>query len=65
MRRARWAVLFLYTAGIFLSLPYTPLLVRGPNALFGPEAAIVTAAAVLAVGGALSHRRRKDDLRRP
>ena len=51
MSRARWAVLVLYTAAIFLSLPYTPRLVRWSNARFGPGAAIVAVAAVLAPGG--------------
>jgi hypothetical protein len=57
MRRARWAVLALYTAGIFLTLPYTPLLVKWSNARFGPEAAIVLVGAVLALAGALLVRR--------
>ncbi|MHB8836984.1 MAG: VanZ family protein [Candidatus Methylomirabilia bacterium] len=57
MRRARWAVLALYTAGIFLSLPYTPRLVKCSNARFGPEAAIVVVGAVLALAGALLVRR--------
>ena len=57
MRRARWAVLALYTAGIFLSLPYTPRLVRWSNARFGPEAAILVVASVLALAGALLVRR--------
>ena len=41
MRRVRWAILALYTAGIFLSLPYTPRLVTCSNARFGPEAALL------------------------
>jgi len=41
MSRARWTVLALYTAGIFLSLPYTPRLVKWSNARFGPEAALL------------------------
>ncbi len=57
MRRTRWAILALYTAGIFLSLPYTPRLVRGPNARFGPEDAIIGGGAVLALAGALLVRR--------
>jgi hypothetical protein len=57
MRRARWAVLTLYTAGIFLSLPYTPRFVRWSNARFGPEAAIIVVGAVLALAGALLVRR--------
>ena len=57
MRRARWATLAIYTAGIFLSLPYTPKLVKWSNACFGPEAAIVTVAVVLALAGALFIRR--------
>ena len=57
MRRTRWAILALYTAGIFLSLPYTPGLVRGPNARFGPEDAIIGGGAVLALAGALLVRR--------
>ena len=57
MRRARWAVLALYTAGIFLSLPYTPRLVKWSNARFGPEVAILVVGAVLALAGAILVRR--------
>ena len=57
MRRARWAVLALYTAGIFLSLPYTPRFVRWSDARFGPGAAIFVVGAVLALAGALLVRR--------
>ena len=57
MRRARWAVLTLYTVGIFLSLPYTPRLVRWSDARFGPESAIGGGGAVLALAGALLVRR--------
>ena len=41
MSRARWTILALYTAGIFISLPYTPRLVKWSNARFGPEAALL------------------------
>lgn len=57
MSRARWAVLALYTTGIFLSLPYTPRLVKWSNARFGSEAAIAAVGAVLALAGALLVRR--------
>jgi len=57
MRRSRWAALILYTAGIFLSLPYTPALVRRSNALFGPQAAVLAIGLVLAAAGALLVRR--------
>ena len=53
MRRARWAVLAFYTAGIFISLPYTPRFVRWSDARFGPGAAIFVVGAVLALAGAL------------
>ena len=57
MRRARWAVLALYTAGIFLSLPYTPRFVKWSNARFGPEAAILMVGTVLGLAAALLARR--------
>jgi hypothetical protein len=57
MTRARWIVLALYTAGIFVSLPYTPRVVKWANARFGPETAIVGGAAVLALAGAILLRR--------
>ena len=57
MSRARWAILAMYTAGIFLFLPYTPRLVRWSNARFGPGAAIVAVGAVLALAGAACVRR--------
>jgi hypothetical protein len=57
MSRTRWAVLILYTAGIFLSLPYTPRLVKWSNARFGPEAAILVVGAVLALAAAPLVRR--------
>ena len=40
MNTVRWAVLTLYTACIFLSLPYTPRLVRWSSARFGPAAGV-------------------------
>ena len=57
MRCERWVVLALYTAGIFLSLPYTPQLVKWTNARFGSEAAIAAVGAVLVAAGALFARR--------
>lgn len=57
MSQTRWAVLALYTAGIFLSLPYTPSLVKWSNARLGPGAAIAGVGAVLALAGALLVRR--------
>jgi len=57
MNRARWAVPALYTAGIFLSLPYTPRLVKWSNARFGAEAAVAAVGVVLALAGALLARR--------
>jgi len=59
MRRARWTLLALYTAGIFLSLPYTPLFVKWSNARFGPEAAIFVVGGVLTLAGAILVRRLK------
>jgi len=53
MNRARWTVLTLYTAGIFLSLPYTPRLVKWSNARFGPETAILAGGLTLALAGVI------------
>jgi hypothetical protein len=52
MRRARWAVLLLYVAAVFLSLPYTPMLVHWSNARFGPGATQLPATVALALAGA-------------
>ena len=60
MGRARWVVLSLYTAGIFLSLPYTPRLVKWSNARFGQAAAIAVVGAVLVLAGALFARRHRN-----
>lgn len=57
MSRTRWAVLAMYTAGIFLSLPYTPRLVKWSNARFGPGAALLVVGAVLALAGVVFVRR--------
>jgi hypothetical protein len=57
MNSVRWATLALYTAGIFLSLPYTPQLVKWSNARFGTEAAVAAVGTVLALAGALLARR--------
>lgn len=57
MNRARWAILALYTAGIFLSLPYTPRFVKWSNARFGPEAALAAVGAVIALAAGLLVRR--------
>jgi hypothetical protein len=57
MSHVRWIVLALYAAGIFLSLPYTPRLVRWSNAQLGPAAAVAVVGAVLALAGALFARR--------
>ncbi len=53
MNNSRGVVLVLYTAGIFLSLPYTPRLVKWSNARLGPAAAIAAVGAVLTFAGAL------------
>ena len=53
MSRARWAALAMYTAGIFLSLPYTPRLVKWSSARFGAGAAIVAVGALLLLAGAV------------
>ena len=57
MKRARWAAVALYLAGIFLSLPYTPQLVTWANARFGPGAAVGAVGAVLASAAVLLIRR--------
>ena len=57
MSRARWMVLALYTAGIFVSLPYTPRIVRWVGGRFGSETAIRAVGAVLVLAGALLARR--------
>jgi hypothetical protein len=57
MSRARWAALASYVAAIFLSLPYTPRLVRLSNARFGAPAAVFAVAVVLALAGAACARR--------
>lgn len=57
MSRARRIALACYTAGIFLSLPYTPRLVKWSNARLGSTAAIAAVGAVLALAGALLVRR--------
>ena len=53
MGRARWAAVVLYVGAIFLSLPYTPRLVKLAGARFGPGAVLFAVGAVLAVAGAL------------
>lgn len=57
MTRARWATLGLYTAGIFLALPYTPRLARLSNARLGPQAVLVAVGVVLALVAVLLARR--------
>jgi hypothetical protein len=57
MNRGRWVFLIVYVAGIFLSLPYTPRLVKWSNARFGPEAAVAAVGVVLALAGTLLARR--------
>jgi hypothetical protein len=53
-RFLRWAIVCLYTAGIFLSLPYTPRLVTWSNARLGPAAATGAVGAVLALGAGVA-----------
>lgn len=60
MKRARWIAFALYTAAIFLSLPYTPRIVRIGGERLGAQAAVVAAGAALAlVGGLLVLRLRQ------
>ncbi len=54
---SRWVVLVLYTAAIFLSLPYTPRIVGWSRERFGAQAAVLAVGAVLALSGALLLRR--------
>jgi hypothetical protein len=57
MRRGAAAVLALYTAGIFLSLPVTPGLVRWAIARFGLAAVLLPVALLLGATGAVLLRR--------
>ena len=53
MRRARWAALLTYTAGMFLSLPYTRSLVTWSEARLGSGALLAAAGALFGLAGAL------------
>lgn len=57
MRVKATATLLSYTAGIFLSLPWTPRLVRWSNIRFGRSGVLVPVAILLAVAGGVLLRR--------
>jgi hypothetical protein len=54
MSRLRWTIVCGYTAGIFISLPYTPRLVTWSNARLGPAVAIGAVGALLALAGVVA-----------
>lgn len=57
VKRERWAALALYAAAIFLSLPYTPRVVRWSNEHVGRGTAVALVGLILALALALSLRR--------
>ena len=61
MGRARWIWLGLYTAAVFLSIPYTRSVVIWAGEQFGQQAPVVAALAAIVPAGALMAAR----LRRP